>query len=170
MAPRATSPAPGGGITHGAPGKRRHCAEGYRTGPPSPSVKNCGLPIAGGGVERAQEEAHEDDSRRRQRHGGADSRPEAHLCYLEHGGIDKRDLKDAHVSERCHHDVERADHSQPGEAAVDRGLENEELAEESRDRRPASETIASRRAAASPGVVRAMAARSRTASLCTERA
>src|SRR5207248_11505236 len=33
MASRAASPAPGGELSHGAPGKRGHCAEGYSINP-----------------------------------------------------------------------------------------------------------------------------------------
>src|SRR5437667_11817475 len=114
MAARAASPTPGGDLTHGAPGKRRHWAEGYLTGRASPSVKKRGAAITGRGIERPEQQSHEDHAHGCQRDRHLDSAVETRGRHLEDRRVDEGDLEEAQVAERRHGDVYSAHYREPG--------------------------------------------------------
>src|ERR1700736_5958974 len=100
-AARTASPAPGGRVSHGAPGKRGHWAEGYPTGlrveASSPSVKKRRPTVARRGKERSQQRSHEDHADGRERNRGPNAPVDPGGRHLEDRGVDEDDPKDPQV-------------------------------------------------------------------------
>src|SRR2546428_14068278 len=128
------SPAPEGSLTHGASSKRRHWPEGYRVGRSGRSVKKGGTAVAGGGIERPHQQPHEDDASRRQSDGGPDAAVESDRRHLEDRGIEEPGPDDPEIAEGRQRDVGHPDDGQPGIAAVDRSVQDEQLAKETSHR------------------------------------